>query len=249
MKYLKICTQVLLLLVFLGIVCKFFYRHLKYPYRTSEAIRRLEDVEHFLKMRDIKNFRLSYYDFDGTFSLYVFDRDVRDLNLISDIPLSELRIDYTHISDLAPLEKQAKSLLRLSANVTWIQDLSPLRYCTNLQSLSISDTFVDTLAPISNVPLYELDIRGTSIDDLNPLNTNRLRSIRFSLDRHLDGKGVSRIRSNPNINIGPRVPAKCSWTWFDEFYSAPTNNRANEIRASWEIHSRAKYFDSFSGYR
>ena len=223
-------------------VCRYIDFRLKYPYRTEKARRRLAEVSQYLRENNIKRFDLGYYDTDDSFHLAVFDIDICDLEWTRKIPLSELKIDYTHVKDLSPLACQAQYLLRLSANVTWIRDLSPLAGCTNLEELSISDTLVDSLAPISNIPLYNLEIRGTGVDDLTCVNTNNLIWLRFSLDRHVEWKGVSRIRSNPKIGVGAWVSSEYSWERFDEFYANPTNDEAKAIQSLWEINGRAKYF-------
>ena len=242
MKKLLVVLMIVVGVLALPGVYRYVDLRVRYPYRTARARQRLGEIRQYLMDNNIKDFKLGYYDYDDSFHLAVFDIDIQDLEWTRKIPLSELKIDYTHVKDLSPLACQAQYLLRLSANVTWIRDLSPLAGCTNLEELSISDTLVDSLAPISGIPLYRLDIRGTGVDDLTCLNTNNLMDLDFSLDRHVVWKGLSRIRMNPKTRVGPWLRPEYSWERFDEFYANPTNESAKAIQSSWEIYGRAKYF-------
>ena len=230
-----------------------FFNHiaiiLKYPHRTGKARNRLEKVSKYLEKHGIVDYDLEYYDYNDCFSLCILDTEIWDLDWSTNIPLAVLDIDFTHVRDLTPLSCQSNTLTRLSANVTLITDLSPLASCINLEELHISDTMIDSMASIANLSLQDLDIRGTGIDDLTLINTNRLKHVRFSIDRYLSWEGMSRIRNNKEISVGPLTDRDESWQMFDKYYSNPTSKAGKEIQSIWECNNRAKYFPSSKFYR
>jgi eukaryotic-like serine/threonine-protein kinase len=137
---------------------------------------------------------------DGGLSLNINDSTFTNLVLLKGAPIRVLNLDGSSVSDLTPLrdmpievlllrENQVSSLepirgSRLGAALrelflykTFVQDLSPLRGCTNLALLDVGDTRVVDLEPLRGLPLQRLYIFGTAVADLDPLLGLPLRTL------------------------------------------------------------------------
>jgi Leucine-rich repeat (LRR) protein len=104
---------------------------------------------------------------------------VSDLTPLRDMPIEILQLRETQVSSLEPIRgsRLAASLRELFLYKTAIQDLSPLRGCTNLELLDVGDTRVVDLEPLRGLPLRRLYIFGTAISDLEPLLALPLRTL------------------------------------------------------------------------
>jgi Leucine-rich repeat (LRR) protein len=100
--------------------------------------------------------------------------NITDLSVLNKVPLGELNIANTSISDLAPL-KGNKTLTYLDVGDTQVSDLSPLSGLP-LTGLIVRNTQVTDLRPISGMQLQTLDILNCKdVTDLSPLTGMPLR--------------------------------------------------------------------------
>ena len=122
--------------------------------------------------------------------------DVSDLSPLAEMPLSTLSCRHTRVTSLEPLRGRKLGSLRIDG--TRIADLSPLAGMP-IDLLSCSETPVSNIAPLRGMPLVwlrlaftevadlsplsespkllDLDISGTNVADLSPLNSPELREL------------------------------------------------------------------------
>jgi serine/threonine protein kinase/Leucine-rich repeat (LRR) protein/Flp pilus assembly protein TadD len=146
---------------------------------------------------------------NGTYKLVVQNQPFRDLSILKGAPISELRLDYTSVSDLAPLADSPLNILsldgtplsdltplgaialrKLSLGETQVTDLSILRsepLSSSLEQLWIHRTKITDFSPISTcTKLMILDATDTALSDLEPVRGRRLKEIHFSDTRVRD---------------------------------------------------------------
>jgi len=126
-------------------------------------------------------------DTDGTISLNLTNRPISDLSVLNGLPVTDLQIAYTAVTNLAPLRElplrsldvrhtplrslaglAGVKLERLAVSTTEISDLSPLRGMP-LKYLSVARTAVTNLGPLRGMQLADLRLNLAAIDDLSPL--------------------------------------------------------------------------------
>jgi serine/threonine protein kinase len=111
---------------------------------------------------------------NGTYSLHLGGYPLRKLPLLGDLPITDLKINDTEISDLSPLVGLHLSILNCSA--LKVSDLRPLSGMP-LTELDIGQTPVTDLSPLKGAPLEWLRIYGTGITDLGPLRDMPLKHL------------------------------------------------------------------------
>jgi Leucine-rich repeat (LRR) protein len=97
-------------------------------------------------------------------------QDVRDLHPLAALPdLTSLRLTGNgRVGDLTPLT--GLPLTNLGLSDTGVTDLAPLSRTTTLQWVGLSDTGVSDLGPLaSSAGLIELDVAYAAVTDLSPL--------------------------------------------------------------------------------
>jgi Leucine-rich repeat (LRR) protein len=105
---------------------------------------------------------------DGTISLWLDGKPVKDLGFLAGFPISVLTLRSTRVTDLKPL--RGMMLKRLVIDGTQVADLSPLAGMP-LESLSIAGTPVSDLSPLAEVPLKSLFMAACpNLSDLQALH-------------------------------------------------------------------------------
>ena len=90
-----------------------------------------------------------------------------NLNVLQDLPVVELTLNSTSVTDLRPLAGLPLEVLAIS--VTHVSDLTPLR-AMKLRRLEIFNTDVTDLSPLIGMPLKELSLGfNKNLRDLKPL--------------------------------------------------------------------------------
>jgi len=124
--------------------------------------------------------------------------NITDLSVLNKVPLGELNIANTSISDLAPL-KGNKTLTYLDVGDTQVSDLSPLAKLTKLTYLGLTHCDkVSDLSPVAKLTkLTSLQLAGcTRVSDLSPHSVaNFALSLQISVQRA--SKGAYRLWRNP----------------------------------------------------
>lgn len=98
----------------------------------------------------------------------------RDISPLEGMPLEEVYLCFTSVSDLSPIRNASISILDIRG--TDVVSLSPLEEA-KLFSLSIRMTKIKDLTPLSGMPLRYLDIAASKVSDITPISTARLERI------------------------------------------------------------------------
>ncbi len=111
-------------------------------------------------------------------SLHVDGSDIHQLAGIEEATnLQGFSASDTSISDLTPLAG-LKILRFLNLNNTNVSDLTPLAGLTNLHSLNFAYTSVSNLKPLANLPIRDIFMVDTPVNDLTGIETlTQLESI------------------------------------------------------------------------
>ena len=137
-------------------------------------------------------------------------------SLPSGLPLKELYLEGSQITDLAPLADF--KLTRLSVAYNAINDLTPLKDMP-LRSLAIGFTDVQDLSPILKAPLGEyVAIQNCRVSDISGLAAKPVSVLVLNPNRITSG--LKEIRANANIlKLGTDwnkvYPASEFWSRFD----------------------------------
>ena len=153
---------------------------------------------------------------NGTYSLNLGGLPKMELPALGDLPVTELDLNGSEISDLRPLRGMRLSILNL--NVTPVVDLRPLTGMP-LTRLVLERTRVTDLSPLRGAPLERLQILGTPISDLTPLIGMPLK--------HLQAGGT------PIIDLSPLSDLPLKWLGLSQIpardFSPLANTRLQEI--------------------
>ena len=107
----------------------------------------------------------------STLNLYykdITDDDVENIGRLTNLTKLSLEIDY--IYDITPLADLTK-LTELSLDANRISDISPLAGLTELKYLDLGANLISDLTPLSGMTdLTMLDLGSNQIDDLTPLS-------------------------------------------------------------------------------
>jgi internalin A len=165
-----------------------------------------------LKQEGFRMIRLSFYE---------YKEPVEDLTPLQGLPLTALDLrGGCQVQDLSPLKGMPLSWLTIGAR-NKVRDLAPLQGMPlTYLSLSDADSHID-LMPLRGLPLKQLflrsrhsqrnliglegmklkmlNIEGTSITDLTPLQDAELEDIRFSAQKIT--KGLDLLRNMKGLKI------------------------------------------------
>lgn len=106
--------------------------------------------------------------------LAVNNTRVKDISVLSQMPLIHLNLARTKVNDLQPLKDTRLYYLDLS--FTPVRDIRPLAGLP-LTHLNISGTEISDLSPLADAPLFWFSAEFTRIKDLNALSAMRLKYI------------------------------------------------------------------------
>ena len=134
-----------------------------------------------------------HVDDDGFIMLSLSDSPLSDLNILHGIPIRELTISETHVTDLSPLS-HCTTLRELTMARLKIFDLSPLSHLP-LEHLQISSTDVRDLSPITNMPLRLLWITNTAITNLEIIAQTDITHLVFSPNKY-PKEQIEKLRSS-----------------------------------------------------
>jgi Leucine-rich repeat (LRR) protein len=128
------------------------------------------------------------------------ETSVRDLSPLKNLPLKELRVNFTAISDISPVAKLP--IEKLSLEGTPVKEISHVKSMP-LNTLWLNKTKVTDLSPLKGKSLESLDISRTDISDLSVLK-NMTSLKRLNLERckvtdltPLEGLPLQRLIFNP----------------------------------------------------
>lgn len=238
--------------VAVGILLAFAYRYFAMtqfvwlngrPYHLDPKVAKANKrMARYLKRQGIRDFHVMYMrDWDSVrdewiWCIHIFDPSVETLEWARGIPIKQLEISGTKIHDISPLKPCARHLDVLHAVHTPISDISALSNCIRLTSLQLEDTLVSDLAPLSNVDIGRLAIRGTPVRDISFIRTNLLDEIKFSLTP-TELIGIDKFKHK--ISAGICHPLSAEWRIYDNFYSGTATNADDmEEYNRWERHNR-----------
>ena len=137
------------------------------------------------------------------------------------MPIKQLAIDGTGVSDLSPVKELP--LETLTASGTPITDISPLKGLP-LTYLAIHNTKVSDLSSLKAMPLRGLGICWIETDDLSPLKGMQLRSLDFRPERVTEDS-IRIIRDMRSLETIIGGPAKEFWAQHDYFRRHGGENR------------------------
>lgn len=133
--------------------------------------------------------------------LYLSNSAITDLSPLKGMPIDELNLVNTPIEDLRSLASLPVRMLWLTGSP--VEDISPLRKCSRLESLTLHQTKVQDLSPLSGSSLQRLHIGETPVSDLSPLAGMRLTRLVF--DRQKITRGIEAIQAMPSLKeLGSR---------------------------------------------
>lgn len=146
---------------------------------------------------------------DGHVSLGQLASGVSDISVLEGLPLDELSLQLTRVTDLRPLAGLPIQRLTLADNPD-LRDLTPLRGLP-LRHLVADNTGVAGLAPLAGLPLETLSLtRCAEVNDLTPLRGMRLKwlslfSTRVADLRPLTGMPIEYLllNSTPVADLSP----------------------------------------------
>ncbi len=104
---------------------------------------------------------------DGTLAVSTFPKTLDSLEPLRGLPINQLTLGQTMVSDLKPLHEMPLHTLVLTG-CTRLTDLTPL-HGMQLRDLNINGTLIADLTPLAGQPLEQLDLSGTLVEDLHPL--------------------------------------------------------------------------------
>ncbi len=106
-------------------------------------------------------------DLEGKCTLDVSNSAIVDLDVLSNLPVTELDISETAVSNLSPLAGMQLTRLRAYGCST-ISCLSPLKGMP-LEVIEIGKTAVDDLSPLTGMQLRWVYVQKTRVIDISPL--------------------------------------------------------------------------------
>lgn len=113
------------------------------------------------------------YDIATTSTLHLYYEDITDddVEKIGQLTnLTKLSLDIDYIYDITPLANLTK-LTDLHLDGNRISDITPLTGLTDLKKLDLGSNLVGDLSPLSGMTnLTELNLRSNQINDLSPLS-------------------------------------------------------------------------------
>lgn len=143
---------------------------------SGEQVRSLAGIESLTSVREIDLTRQDVTDLGplaamtGLTSLRLTGNDaVADLSALGGLPLTNLGLSDTAVTDLGPLVRTT-TLQWLGLARTGVGDLGPLAGSTGLLELDVSHAAVADLSPLAGAAsLSKLDVRDNRVADVTPL--------------------------------------------------------------------------------
>ncbi|MCB1172516.1 MAG: leucine-rich repeat domain-containing protein [Leptospiraceae bacterium] len=114
-------------------------------------------------------------------SLIIIGMDMPNLAGIDELKhLKKVIIDASRIADYSDLKKVPHIELLALRRISTVKDISFLAYFTNLHSLKINDTKVESIDSLSGlVQLKTLDISNTLVHDISPLSHTKIEWLKM----------------------------------------------------------------------
>lgn len=112
-------------------------------------------------------------------------------------------VDYPGVRNISAI-RHCKNLYILSLQDTQVSDLMPLSGLTDLETLSINCTNVTDLSPLANMlSLRELYIGSTGVTDISPLaSMTGLRYVSLAFSKVSDIQALLELRANGGLKKG-----------------------------------------------
>lgn len=92
---------------------------------------------------------------------------VSDIAPLKGLSLEKLRLNFTNVTDISPVD--GMPLTQLNLQGTQVKDIGPVKSLKKLKTLWLNDTPVTDLSPLKGMTLVSLDISGTPVTDLSPI--------------------------------------------------------------------------------
>lgn len=103
---------------------------------------------------------------DAKFIDFGHNETLTDISFVAHMPnLEAIILSGSPITDLSPFAGNKSIYFLEIANCGYIEDLSPLKDCTNLGMLNVSWTAVTDLSPVDELPLERLTFTHTKVSD------------------------------------------------------------------------------------
>ncbi len=140
-------------------------------------------------------------------ALTISGTQVTNLQGLETLPLEELDIRETRISDLTPLKSPvlAASLRSLYCWRTAVTDFSPLASCKNLELLDAAETALSDLSVLRGLKLKVLLLAGNAVSDISALADMPLQRVSLCRTEILDLSPLLKIPTLTEAIIPPRA--------------------------------------------
>ena len=103
---------------------------------------------------------------DAKFIDFGHNETLTDISFVANMPnLEAIILSGSPIKDLSPFAGNKSIYFLEIANCGYIEDLSPLKDCTNLGMLNVSWTAVTDLSPVDELPLERLPFTHTKVSN------------------------------------------------------------------------------------
>jgi hypothetical protein len=149
----------------------------------------------FLDNNEISDLRsLSPANLKALSRLSLNSNQISDITLLAQShALYQLELSNNKIVDISPLSNLSE-LSNLNLSYNRISDISGLASLKMMYTLNLAFNKITDISVLSNVPFFDLDLRGNSISDLSPLveNPNLVRRSKIKLGGNpLSDKSIS----------------------------------------------------------
>jgi serine/threonine protein kinase len=124
-------------------------------------------------------------------TLVLDNQDIRDISQLKGLPLKKLNLCGNKIYDLSPL-KECRSLTTVKLENNPFKDIRPLAELKRLDVLDIGGSNVSSIAPLKDLPIRELYMIETKVEDYAPLQ--QLPELEKYAVRYLPPKGLKIVR-------------------------------------------------------
>ena len=130
----------------------------------------------------------------GVIELSVRKTKISSIDFLNNSQIEELFLSHTQIGDEQLQRFSSQSLRVIDLLKCPISSVFPLRKLP-IEDLNISGTNVDDLSPLSDCPIKRLDMRVTKVSDLSPLSHCPIEIL------HLPGSQITSLESLRNCPI------------------------------------------------
>ena len=195
--------------------CFYIGKSYRYWFLTRESLSeeiRLLYRHYLVRVGVPKNEFWISVDREGLVKLTLLGHNWTNLNILKGIPLVELKISKTSVTDLTPLS-QCTILRDLTLDNLKISDLSPIRYLP-LEYLRITGTDIHDLSPITNMPLRVLLLTNTIITNLEVIAQTDITHLAFSPTKYPQEQ-IEKLRSSKIEVFNGCYDRERFWRFFD----------------------------------